>query len=30
VQAEYDNIIMRTPKDVDAKAFAQQWLHRFE
>jgi hypothetical protein len=30
VQAEYDDIIMRTPKNVDADAFAQQWLHRFE
>ncbi len=30
VQAEYKDSIMRTPEDVDAREFAQQWLHRFE
>lgn len=30
VQAEYPYGYLRTPKDVDSKAFAQQWLHRFE
>jgi hypothetical protein len=30
VQADYKYGYLRTPKDVDGKAFAQQWLHRFE
>lgn len=30
VQAEYDNILLRTPRDVDDVAFTRQWLHRFE
>ncbi len=30
VQAEYPDIVMDTPDDVDDLAFTQQWLHRFE
>lgn len=29
-QSKYEDIIMRTPSDVDPRAFAQRWLHRFE
>lgn len=30
VQEDYKSSIMKTPEGVDAKAFAQEWLHRFD
>jgi len=30
VQEDYKSTIMKTPEGVDGKAFAQEWLHRFE